>query len=395
MAGVRHIAIAIDLNWSLKHHQATFAGIHRYVQDRGWKCTVWPHPPPRGLEIGKAGARTFYDGVIGRVTPELAELASAAEVPLVNVWMGSPVKDVPLVAPDMHRCGWIAAEHMLARGINKLGYLGFRGDDFSREQLRGFRDAIEIAGAGECRVLNVPVSYSSTAANWDKFHTRLIEWIRGWDPPFGVHTSADMLARYLANAAEEEDLRVPGDVAIVGTVNESVVCRSAEPTLSSVDVGYERVGYRAAELLAGMIGGASPPREPVLLPPAELAARASTDSFAVDDEIVAKALRFMADESHQPIKVSDVVAHVNASHRSLARHFRDSRGRSIVEELGRIRLGRAKRQLVESQAPIKEIAAACGYQTSNRLCEAFRKAEQMTPGEYRRTHALKVGRRSD
>ena len=106
-------------------------------------------------------------------------------------------------------------------------------------------------------------------------------------------------------------------------------------------------------------------------------------------------VRFMTDEAHRPIKVSDVVAHVHASHRSLARHFQAERSRTIIEELARIRLGRAKRLLVESEAPVKEVAAACGYQTSNRLCESFRKAEGITPGQYRLKHGPRGGAARD
>jgi LacI family transcriptional regulator len=83
------------------------------------------------------------------------------------------------------------------------------------------------------------------------------------------------------------------------------------------------------------------------------------------------ALRYMADESHLPIKVSDVVTHTLTSHRSLVRHFQQVRGRTIVEELARMRIGRVKRQLVESDMPIKEIAASCGFTSSNRLCDPF------------------------
>ena len=303
----------------------------------------------------------------------------------MNVWYSSEARGVPTVLQDVEQAGTMAARHLAARGIRRFGYVGIQRSDACSGRIEGFRAGAQLAG-GEFRRLLAPVTLSDRSAIWDRFQASLTQWIAEWKTPFGVFAGNDMIARYVANAARESGLTIPEDVAIVGSGNETVACLRPDPTLSSIDYGYQRVGHRAAEILDGLMSGGAPPAEPIYLPPAELAARASTDSYAVGDPLVARALRYMTDEAHRPIKVSDVVAHVHASHRSLARHFQSERGRTIIEELARIRLGRAKRLLVESGAPVKEVAAACGYQTSNRLCESFRKAEGITPGQYRRKH---------
>lgn len=382
MSKPRHIFVVIDLQWTMQHHHGIFAGIYRYAEERGWKTTIWPHAP---ADLKSFFAHHHFDGIIGRITESLADEARRSRIPMVNVWQSSPATDVPMVISDTHRAGWNAAEHLLARGIKRLGFLGTRSPA-CRSLFAGFREAAEIAG-GSVQKLFVPHSYSDSTDSWESFYQRLIPWIREWKPPFGVFTGNDAMARYIANAAAAEGLNVPGDVAIVGSGNEDVACLSPAPSLSSIDFGHERAGCRAAQLLHELMEGGEEPTGPILVPPAELAARASTDAFPVDDEIVARALRFMADESHRPIKVSDVVAHTHASHRSLVRHFQAVRGRTIVEELTRMRIGRVKRQLVESDLPIKEIASSCGFTSSNRLCENFRVAEGLTPGEYRIRHA--------
>jgi len=63
---------------------------------------------------------------------------------------------------------------------------------------------------------------------------------------------------------------------------------------------------------------------------------------------VAAALRFIAAYSHEGIRVDDVAKHVRATVRSLERHVRAATGRTMTEEIARLRMERAKRLLVES-----------------------------------------------
>jgi len=62
------------------------------------------------------------------------------------------------------------------------------------------------------------------------------------------------------------------------------------------------------------------------------------------------------------------------------------RGHTIIEEITRLRLERVKRLLVETELPIKEIAANSGYNDDAQLCTSFRKVEGLTPGAYRTKH---------
>lgn len=373
------IAIVIDLDWPVKRHQAVFAGTQSYAQERGWQCSIWPYPPSLITPLGKPA----YDGIIGRVTPVLARAARAARIPLVNVWYSSPVRDVPLVAPDTRIAGRWAGDHLRARGFSRFAFLGLRRSRASRECEEGFRAAIGAAPGQYARLL-VSANFSDSSRQWRTFQSALTPWVRSLTPPIGLFADGDSIPRYAANAALEAGLRVPQDLALVCPQNEIAICLAPEPSLTSIEFGYDRLGYRAAQLLNTLMRGGKPPRQPILLPPVELVARASTDAFAVADPIVAKALRFIADQSHRPLKVSDVVAQAPASWRTLERRFDKVRGRSISEEIQRMRMERVKRLLVESEEPLKKTASACGFANAKRLCETFRRLEGMTPGEYRR-----------
>jgi LacI family transcriptional regulator len=170
---------------------------------------------------------------------------------------------------------------------------------------------------------------------------------------------------------------------VVGLGNEELVCLNPEPSITSIDLGWHQVGERAGELLESLMNRRRPPKEPILISPLSLVPRKSTDAFNVDDDIVALALRFIAEHSHTPIKVTDVVAHVPISWSSLERRFKDCRCSTIGKEITRFRIDRAKRLLAETELLVKQVAEASGFANTQRLCEVFRRVEGMTPEQYR------------
>jgi len=371
----------LDLEWPYKRHHEVFAGTHRYGQEQGgWKFILDEYPEV-SLEARRSGAA--YDGIIGRATPRLASATQAAGVPLVNVWHNSPVTNVPLVAPDFKAAGRMAAEHLLARGFQHFAFLGRRREKSAKERLAGFSAVLAEAGFS-CSVLMVTERYADTAANWRKFTKRLDSWMDEWSGPTGLSASYDLLARHVACACDRRGINVPQDVALVGAHNETVICLHPEPSLTSIDLGYERVGYQAAELLDRLMDGQAPPTEPQLTAPVKLISRQSTDSYAVDDSLVARALLFIAEHGHEAIKVSDVVDAMPASRRALERRFQTAMRRSIAEEITRLRLERAKRRLVESDESIKSVAGAAGFSNPTHFYRAFLRVEGVCPTEYRR-----------
>jgi LacI family transcriptional regulator len=116
----------------------------------------------------------------------------------------------------------------------------------------------------------------------------------------------------------------------------------------------------------------------------ELVVRRSTDVYVVDDPPVAAALRFIAGHSHEGIRVDDVAGHGHVALRTLERRFRAATGRTMTDEIARLRLERAKRLLVESDEPIKSLARDCGFADVKHFHKVFRAAEGTTPGKFRR-----------
>jgi len=382
MAKKRRVAVAINLGYPFTHHFDVFAGIERYSQEHGtWECVVDPFVQL----VRQNSGGTNFDGVVARASGELARQAARVGVPVVNVWSGSPAKTLPTVLADYGANAEMAAAHLLLRGYRRFAFQGFVRHGGTREALAGYKAALRTAKCPWTTLLVSP-KHDEGARGWHKYMGQLQQWIATWKPPLGVLSVQDHLSRYLASVCLRVGLRIPEDVALIGLGNEHLVCTHPEPSLSSIDMALDRVGYEAAALLDRLMEGEPSPESFIRIPAKELVIRRSTNTYLVENPLVRQALTFIAEHSHEGIRVDDVAKHVCAAVRSLERHFSASLGRTMTEEIARLRLERATRLLVESDESIKLVARACGYSDANYFHQVFFKVHGVPPREYRRNH---------
>lgn len=377
------VAVSLELDWGYKRHLEVYAGCQKYADEVGWQCTI---NPAADRILRSAGAEPPFDGIIARATKSLADAAKQAGVPLVNVWLNSPVQQLPSVFPDVEASGAMAAGHLLRRGFRQFGYLGSLRDLDSLGQLNGFREAIRTAGF-PCTVHRFQRNAASgPALGWEDFVADLERWIDTWETPIGIFVCHDLFCRHLIDICRTKGLHISQDVAIIGTDNESEICNAPAPSLTSIDLGFGQVGYRAAAMLDRLMAGMPAPALPELVLPAELVPRQSTDVLAADDPLVARALRFIAESGSQRIQVNHVAAAVATTRRTLERRFRESVGRSIAGEITRLRLQRAKRRMVETDASMKDVATDAGFRSADHFYKVFTRVEGVPPSQYREDH---------
>jgi len=250
-------------------------------------------------------------------------------------------------------------------------------------QLRGFSEVTRREGFGTRLHRVALTSLSGKASDWQKFIAGLRSWVDSWKLPIGVFVTQDLVCRYLIDVCRSKGLHVSQDVAIVGAGNEIAICSAPPPAITSIDLAYGRIGYQAAALLEHLMDGVEPPSTPLLVAPAELVPRQTTDSYASDDPVVVRALRFIAENSHRPVQVKHVAATLATTRRTLERRFRQSIGRSIAATITRLRLERAKRQLVETNASMQTVAWDSGFSTADHFYKVFARVEGIPPSQYR------------
>jgi LacI family transcriptional regulator len=382
MPSARRVAIMLELDWPYERHVGVFAGTQRYARERGaaWDCVIdeFAHETLR-----EGRGRRAYDGVIARATAELADVARRRRVPVVNTWFDSPAEALPCVSPDFAAVGRLAAEHLLGLGLRRFACVSIRENRAQALAVEAFHRELRAAGF-DCACVGAPASFFTRALGRQRFRQTLAARIATWTPPTGVFVATpDMTSRYLATEVVKRGLRVPQDVALVAGLNEPMLCLHPAPSLTSVEVSYDEVGYRAAELLDAMMNGRRAAAS-VLIPPTGVAARQSTDFLAVGDELVSAALQFVAAQGHRPISVPAVARAVHATRRTLERRFAAALGRTVAAEIRRVRMERAKRHLLGTSLPVKAVARLAGFANAQRLCEAFAREVGMSPAAFRR-----------
>jgi LacI family transcriptional regulator len=354
------------------------SGVCRYGRSNG-TLSLGPRPF-HSIHILQDRLQSWTgDGVIGFFyEKDLVEQTVARGIAVVNLTECLAPFPVPVVVSDSHQIGQIAAKHLFERGYRRFGFIGDPGLIYSDQRRDGFVDTLRKA--------RVPTSLISTQ-NPDSRDHLTGDWLKHFlgedQSPIGILASDDDAASCVLTAAQAIGLRVPQDVAIVGTNDLDLICDSAVVPLTSIAPAYLKIGMEAARLMDELLQGKPVQSTIIRLPVAGLVERMSTRFLAFDDPLVESALGYMHANLSQPFNVETVVKHCGKSRRTLEMRFIESVGHSIHDEISRLRIERAKQLLTDTDWTIARVAEECGFTDTKRLLAVFSRSEGKTPRQFR------------
>ncbi|HEV3026458.1 MAG TPA: XylR family transcriptional regulator [Planctomycetota bacterium] len=376
--------VALLIETSSSYGRGLLRGIARYARLHGpWSFFLEPggqeEQPPPLREWGVDGVITLFR------TRRQARRLLAARLPVVDLDFTIPGLVPWGVSNDEVGVAKIAAEHLLSRGLRHFAFVGWAAvqDGISlweSQRQRAFADTIAAAGF-PCALYEWPRRAAERA--WGREQKRLARWLRQQPRPLGVMASNDQRARHVLEAARLAGVGIPDDLAVIGVDNDETLCELSTPSISSVSLDTETIGYEGAALLHSLLKGRRAPRRPLLVPPLGVVARRSSDLLAMADPAVVTAVRFMDANLGRPIRISDVLDAVRMSRKTLELRFRRSLARTPHEELQRRRIDKVKSLLRQTDWPLKQIARATGFTYVEHLHLIFRKATGMTPSTFR------------
>jgi LacI family transcriptional regulator len=221
---------------------------------------------------------------------------------------------------------------------------------------------------------------------WGREQKSLAHWLKTLPRPAGIMASNDQRARHVLEAARLAGLRIPDDLAVIGVDNDETLCELSTPSISSVALDTDTIGFQGAAMLDRLMGGRRVPRRAELVPPLGVIARRSTDMLAMADPSVVAAVRFIDANISRPIRISDVLRITQLSRKTLEVRFRRGLGRTPHQELQRRRLERVKTLLQQTDWPLKQIARAAGFTYVEHFHLIFRRDVGMTPAKFRAMH---------
>ena len=380
--------------------RAMLRGVANYTHHhRPWSF-YWE---PRGLETTHGGLKELdADGVIFRDIGTLKAEVLRLGIPAVVIGHASgEVRGLINVVTDCAEIGHMAADHLLQCGFHHFAFFGYATEacsspgerlkqtPWSQHRLEAFRRRVTEAGFPAPAVCVLP----GWEPDWPKIRDQLADWLARLPTPLGVMACNDDCAVQVVEACKLAGLAVPDVVGIVGADNDEVVCGLAEPPLTSVALNFERAGYEAAEALEKLMRRSKPQSVHISVPATHLVARRSTDVVAVEDQRLAKALRFIRNNVNRPTSVDDVARAAGASRRVLERRFREELGRSVLHEIRRVRANEIARLLVETNWPVGRIADALGFEDDRHFSRYFYSIKNLSPIAFRKKYGAQPASR--
>lgn len=365
------------------HCRKVTHGIAAVGYEAGWEWLVVPTEAASLL----VPAVSLLDGVIGSMKGVAAGAPLfQSNLPIVDFSYAETLPKVAYVRTDDVAVGRLAAAYLLSLGITRYGYFGWRGHHESDRRERGFRDTLVAAGLC-CESFHWPAAGQRDDEAVEPA-IELVRWVAGLGKPVGLFARDDRHALKLLAACHQLGLGVPDSVAILGVENDELFCELANPAISSIALPTQRIGYEAARMLERMMQRQPHGHEPMLIPPAGVVPRASTDRPVIVDPDVAAAVRYIAMHAKDQLQVSDVLREVLVSRRSLDQRFLKALGRTTAQEISQARVEIAKQALTATTGSMETIAAIAGFTNAKQLGASFRKTTGMTPSAYRHKHAL-------
>lgn len=298
-----------------------------------------------------------------------------------------PMDDrIPAVLPDFPLYGRRAAEHFHERQFRHVAFVGREPWGDMQPLYEGFYAVAETLGM-QCHLLRFSRDNPQKQSMYEKYAFRqqmFGEWLKTLPVPVGILASSNYAAAEMCFFIAQAGFDVPTDVAVLGPGENDELCESACPPVSAFADGRPKRVEAACDVLARWLEGEEPSRRPLMIPPSEIIERQSTNVLAVDNPIVAQALRFVWDHYPENVSVTDIAEAVAVSRSKLDHLFKQHFPRTIKAELSRKRLEKCRELLEETDLSIARVARASGFGSPEYMCEAFNKEFGCSPSQFRK-----------
>jgi len=334
------------------------------------------------------------DGVIARIpNAKLARALTKLQVPVVDLYGWRRYPSISSVDADHAAIGRMAAAWFMDRRFKNFAFCGYTGAPFSDARGAAFNAAVKTAGYA-CSVYK-EVAFSTDflgsmilqAERYDDppDRDRLAAWLTSLKRPTAVFCCHDIRAYQVAAVCKELELSVPHEVAVMGVDNDRILCAFSDPMLTSIDPDAQRIGWTGAEQLFELMSRGGKGGRHVLVSPKQMFERASTETDPVEPPCLAKALHFIRRQIPSGVNAGEVIRYMGLSHTQADRIFANALGKTIHEEITRLRMREACRLLEETTLSVTLISQKTGFTSPQYFCRYFQHHVKMSPVDYRTT----------
>lgn len=381
------------------------AGVVDYMREQGSWRLVTENDSVGEMEAVRLDGDWEGDGLIAfRATQE--ELQQHREAGRAVVLLSTEGVDLgfPRVVPDNKQVGELAAEHLIECSHEHFAFLA-RGETFyreaefvsgvrvyARERLRGFRDKLrEYQRDPQVHYLmGRPLWEQET---WREVQAEVMAFLDALPQPCGLFVADDSLGAVVLRAADELGRQVPEELAVLSFGDDPSYCFSCFPALSAIPYPVRRMGYLAAELLAGQMVKRDLNYGVTRVPVTKISERESSDMLAIPDVEIAELVRWVRRRAQRdPIRVSELVGHSELSLTTIKERFAEYLGHGPKQEIMRVRLNHLEHVLRQTELPLSKIAKSMGFPSAHELSRFFLREKGERPTSYRQREQLPMTR---
>ena len=369
-----------------------FAGVKRYAATRGWEVVNVSKTESGPERIPAFLARHRPVGCVIDCCGNKSRLGPALFGRVPAVWLDAP-EDAktgtavnPSVSVDEAAVSRTALRELSANFPKSFAAVEFQFEPYQRlqkwshDRARAFR-AFASATGRPCEVFKSRASESP-----DDRAGRLQDWLSRLPRPCGVFAVNDGTAVQVRDACRAAGLPIPRDIAVIGVDNDVSLCEAAAPTLSSIQIDFERAGYAAAKMIGGR---KAMENHPILISPLLVVRRRSTGGRGRREPRILEAVEMIRREACDGLTAAQLAARFAGTRRLFDLRFREATGHSVLDEILHVRLERAFTLLAETDTAIGAIYAFCGFRSDRALDSLFRARFGMSLREWRKRNRRK------
>jgi len=365
--------------WHTNLSHAIYRGICDYAKLR----PSWEMRPTSINTLNEETTPSWdCDGMIVPLSKKHYMKLHGAHYPFVSTNASSQIpKTIPQIDEDHAASGRLAAE-----ALQQLGHEYFACIYSTR------LDALTVraeAFIDELQKKNIEVSvFTTERLGGSGQETEVTAWLKALPKPTALFAPSDSTTRAILKLCLMGKMAVPDDVAILGCQNDWFQCEGITPALSSIELPYRRIGHEAARALDQLMQGKKIKKMQQLFLPERVVRRASTDTLAVPDPHLRRAVQYLREHVDERLDVKAMAAFSGLSLRVLQYRFRQELNRTPNEEFNRTKVERIKDLLVSTELNLGEIADQMSFTSEYYMGTVFKRYAGVTPGQFRKNHRL-------
>jgi DNA-binding LacI/PurR family transcriptional regulator len=364
-------------------HELKLAGIRRYCSARGWEAEAIGRPE---FSSAKLPAMLRERSPIGCVVEGIGN----RDVPPPRIFGSVPVAylecppeiagNAPNILVDDAAIAREAVRELSAGRPDCYAAVGsMNAARWSRLRLRAFREAVAAETGKRCAVFPTLSQYDQIS--YGDYLARLVKWIAALPRNCAVFAASDVIAERFAKAAKAALRNIPKELTLLSTDNHPEICEAADPSISSIQLDLERMGFLAAKALGEKITGAT------VVGPLLTVRRRSTSGRGRREPWVMDAVAAIRAEACDGLSASGLISRYPVSKRLFTMRFREATGHSVLDEIMHVRLEKAYTLLSQTDTAIGAIPSLCGFRSERTLEALFLDRTGMSMRDWRKRNS--------